>query len=491
MRTHWQAAAILAVPFLLGSCTTVNEATGKREFTPFMSPSQERTIGEQEHPKLVAQFGGRYADPQLSNYVTEVGKRLQARSEQPDHPYTFTVLNSKVVNAFALPGGYVHISRGLMVLFNDEAEMASVLGHEIGHVTARHSAQRYNRTMFSQLGTVLLGAATGNQGLANLVGQGSQLALLSYSRKQEKQSDELGIRYMSRVGYDPYGSVDMLGVLAAQGDFQAKLSGQSAQQTANILRTHPEPARRMASARAHIQELGLAAGGDRGRDRYLAAIDGMLFGDDPNDGLVQGQQFVHPGLLLKFTAPDGIALTNTPAAVYGTAKGVQVMFAGGKVAEGATTTSLLKDLWSKLTDGKGGTLQSVQAVRTNGMTGHTGVGRVSGQDASYDIRLVNWKFSRDRVYHFIFVTNAGSLERYDTAFLQMARSLERMPEAEAAAIKPQRVRIVTVRRGDTATSLSNRMAMPENKLDWFLFINGMDDASSLRAGQKVKIIVEG
>ncbi|MCH8173122.1 MAG: M48 family metalloprotease, partial [Proteobacteria bacterium] len=221
--------ALLAL-LLVGACT-VNPATGKKEFTPFMTPSQEAAIGAREHPKLVAEFGGKYEDQALAAYVEEVGDRLAAASEMPGTDFSFTLLNSPIVNAFALPGGYVHISRGLMAYFSDEAEMASVLGHEIGHITARHAANRYTKSIF--FGSLAAGAGwlIKNQDLASLVGGGAQLYLLSYSRKQESQSDELGLRYMLRTTHDPMGSVRMLEALQTTAAYEAQKQGRAADQT--------------------------------------------------------------------------------------------------------------------------------------------------------------------------------------------------------------------------------------------------------------------
>jgi len=193
-------AALLIGALLATAACTTNPATGKKDFTPFMTPSQERAIGAAEHPKILQQFGGVYNDPELSAYVTRVGGKVAANSELSDQPWKFTVLNSHIPNAFALPGGYVYVTRGLLTIMNSEDELAGVLGHEIGHVTARHSAKRYSNAMLVGVGSGIPSASTDNKILQQAASVGGALFLSSYSRKQEYQSDDLGIRYINRTG---------------------------------------------------------------------------------------------------------------------------------------------------------------------------------------------------------------------------------------------------------------------------------------------------
>ena len=217
----------IILPLSLSGCTTVNPATGQRDFTPFMSPAKEMSIGKDAHPGILSDNGGVYRDERVNQYVNDLGQKLVANSELSDYPFTFTVLDTPLVNAFALPGGYVYVTRGILSMVNSESALASVIGHEIGHVTARHSAKRYNNQMFTGLGAMILGAASGDSAVANSLNQGAQAYLMSYSRNQEYQSDELGIRYSSGAGYDPYASSDMLSSLDADHKLQLILANRA------------------------------------------------------------------------------------------------------------------------------------------------------------------------------------------------------------------------------------------------------------------------
>lgn len=234
---------------MLSACTTINPATGERDFTPFMSPVKEMSLGREAHPGIMKENGGAYNDARVTQYVGDMGQRLVRNSELSEYPFTFTLLDTPLVNAFALPGGYVYVTRGIMALVNSESELASVIGHEIGHVTARHSAKRYNNQMFAGLGSVLIGAATGSNALANSVGQGAQLYLMSYSRNQEHQSDELGIRYSSRAGFDPYAASDMLNALDNEHKLQLILADRAGEpQKSDFFSTHPNTQDRISRA---------------------------------------------------------------------------------------------------------------------------------------------------------------------------------------------------------------------------------------------------
>lgn len=483
---------ILAPLLLLaaGACTT-NPATGRAEFTPFLTPAQEIALGAQEHPKLTAEFGGIYDDPELGGYLAEVGGRLAAASELPNLDFTFTLLNSPVVNAFALPGGYVYMSRGLLALFNDEAEMASVLGHEIGHVTARHSANRYNRSIFVGLGAAVTSAAVGSNIVTDLLNQGSQLYLLSYSRGQELQADSLGIRYVDRVRYDPLGSPRMLGSLGAYSDLQARISGQQAQQTPSIFRTHPLSSERVEKALQTVRALPQdRQSGAKNRDRFLDAIDGMIFGDDPAQGIAEDGVFRHPTLKLAFAVPPGYMLRNTEEAVYISGPGdFTGLFTGGSVAANKTNDQLLQEAWASIAGTDAAALGNLQRFQVNGIEAVTGTAVIGDARQSSDVRMVVYRYDAAHGYSFLFLTPRGGLAQASNAVESMIGSFRKISDAEAAEVRALRIKVVTVEPGDTPTSLAEGMAFESHRLDRFLVLNGLSRDAVLKAGARVKLVV--
>ncbi|MEH6755150.1 MAG: M48 family metalloprotease [Alphaproteobacteria bacterium] len=277
-------AVLSAFALLLTACS-VNPATGERDFTAFMSPEKEVEVGREQHPKIIEQFGGVYDDPKVTAYVNRVGQSLARVSELPDLQFTFTVLNDDIVNAFALPGGFVYISRGLLGLANTEAELAGVLGHEIGHVTGRHSAQRYSTSVLAQglsVGAGILGSVfLGTSEIGQAVGQGSSVYLQSFSREHEFEADTLGVRYLARAGYSTDAMASFLASLQAYSALEAKVSGlPDPASRYNIMSTHPRTQDRVVAATraANIQQVPNPQIGNRD---YLNAINGIVFGDSP------------------------------------------------------------------------------------------------------------------------------------------------------------------------------------------------------------------
>ena len=329
-----RTASTLLLALLLAACgttTVVNPVTGRSERT-VMDEATEITEGAKAHQQILAETPA-LANPALQAYVNAVGQKLAAQSHRAQLKWTFTVLDSPEINAFALPGGYVYVTRGIMAFLNDEADLAGVLGHEIGHVTARHGAQRATSQQSAGVGVaaatvlgVLIEGVTGVSGVARTaqqVGQGVAAGrLASYSRDQESQADELGAEYLARNRYNPRNMVEVIQVLKNQERFaadQAQAEGKPAPQGANWLSSHPSNDKRLADiqqvAARYAGNSAAAAYGDDGRARYLKAIEGLPFGDSAEQGLVRGRQFFHDGLDIALTAPEGWRIRNSTEAI--------------------------------------------------------------------------------------------------------------------------------------------------------------------------------
>ncbi|MDN3919125.1 M48 family metalloprotease [Roseateles violae] len=321
---------LLAAPLLLlSACGTqvVNPVTGKTERS-VMDEAAEVQEGAKGHAEVLKEYGV-YANPRLQAYVDGLGQKLAAQSHRANLKWTFTVLDSPEINAFALPGGYVYVTRGIMAYLESEAELAGVMGHEIGHVTARHGAQRATRQQAAGIGVLaasVLGAvleAGGLSGAGNLASQVSQTAaagyIASYSRDQESQADQLGAEYLSRNHYDPQNMIDVIQVLKRQEQFaadRAKAEGKAAPSGSGWLASHPANDKRLADIREYAARYKAQTGyADDGRERYLQAIAGMSFGDSAEQGLVRGRNFYHEQLGIALTAPPGWTIQNGQDAI--------------------------------------------------------------------------------------------------------------------------------------------------------------------------------
>lgn len=492
-RTALGLAIGLTMTALLGACTTATSPATGRTFTTNLSTQQEAQLGRQEHPQIVAEFGGAYeAQPDLTAYVTSVGQEVAATAERKDVTYTFTVLNTPDVNAFAVPGGYVYITRGLLALANNEAEIAGVLGHEIGHINARHTAERMGQQQTAQigvLGATLLGAILGGQTGANLLGgavqQGAEYRLAHYSQEQEFEADSLGVRYLKRSSYDPQAMATFLADLRAQSQLEARLAGQDPNvvDAGNMLASHPRTVDRVQRA---IAEAGPepATGAKLDPDIYLQKIDGLIFGDDPKNGVIDGTRFIHPSLQFAFTVPQGFKLVNQPDVVgaVGPQNAVIMFTLASPQPKGDLTDYIAGGQIAKNV-----TFQNVQALTINGMPAATGIAAVKTNKGARDARVVLVKHPEGTVYQFLFFATPDTASSLDSAFLRTAQSFQQTGADEGAKYQAQRIRIVTVQAGDTVQSLSARM-VTSAKEDWFRVLNGLKPGEEPPAGRKVKIV---
>lgn len=481
---------LLALPLLaLAACET-NPATGERAFTGFMPESQEVAIGTGEHPKILKEFGGAYQDENLQKYVQNLGWALSQVSEKPELPYTFTVLDSDVVNAFALPGGFVYITRALLAQADNEAQVAAVLGHEIGHVVARHSAQRYSQAMAANIGLSVLGVLGSAAGVPGGVGQlasfGAQAYLQSFSREQELESDMLGVRYMAKLGYEPRESIRMLERLQDSARLEAAISGNpNTSDQFNIMSTHPRTADRVARA-IELADLQPVTNPLVARDTYLAKIEGMVYGDNPDQGVRSGRAFAHPKLGIRFEVPPGFTLFNNPTQVVARGPDDSVIvfdMVPPKQAE------RVEDVYAYLTRDWGSyNLRDAQRITVNGLKGATARARIATRKGPLDLRLVAIHGTRQHIYRFAFLSKLEMTARLADDYQRTTYSFRRLALAEAAAIKPLRLHIMTVKAGDTADSLAARMPFETLRLERFLALNGLERDQPLAAGQKVKIV---
>lgn len=478
------AAALIALAAApLGGCTT-NPATGGTTFTGFMDTADEVKIGREQHPKVLQAFGGEYRDPEIQRYVAGLGALLARTVERKDLEYRFTVLDSDVVNAMAIPGGYVYVTRGLLALADNEAQLAGVLAHELGHLTALHHASQHGQSLLANILVGALGVAGGG-----LAAQGGSLlagtTLLSFSREQEYQADELGIRYMARAGYDPAEMSRFLDKLRGDSRLAAALAGRSpdAVDQFNYLATHPAPIERVRRAAAlaaetPVRDPMVAA------DVYLGRIDGLIYGDSPDEGFIRGRAFLHPGLGIRFEVPPGFRLVNTPRAVVGQGPdGARILFDGARAA--GPVGDYLTGTW-----GRSLRLSGLAALDVNGFPAATGTTQLRIGDRPYDLRLIAIRTGPERVFRFVFATPTTRTAQLAEDLQRATYSLRPLAPAEAAGLKPNRVRIVRVRPGDTADAMAAAMPFSDRPLERFQVLNGLEPGAALVPGRAVKLIAE-
>ena len=447
---------------------------------------QDVAHAQREHVQVVRELGGAETGPRAA-YVESIGRRVAAYSgvANPGQALHFTTLNSAVENAFSVPGGYVYVTRQLMTLMDDESQLAFALGHEVGHIAANHAHIREEyaeRSPFGWMGQII-GAIFGDRSVLRR----ATLDLLSFSREQEYQADQLGMSYMVGAGYDPAGAPALLAALSRQSALQARVLGRTNRQTPEWASTHPLSENRMQRALQLASASGHFGKGVRNRDVFLSELEGIFVDDDPAQGVIDGPSFIHPDLRIQFRVPPGYLMSNGTHAVTISGSAGKAQFSGGRYS--GSLDNYILAVFEQLTRGQ---LQLAipqpQHTIINGMPAAFTTARVNASSGFIDASVVAYQWDPQRVYHFVMLTPGGTGVG---AFTPLVNSLRKITPAEAAAIRPRVIHVVTVGPGDTAQSLAGRMAYRDFKLDRFLALNGLAPGASLAPGQKVKLIVYG
>src|SRR6185503_8138828 len=454
---HRNLLAVLA-GMLLAGCQLTSKAPPHVEpvavVAPRVTPSAaEEAIGARENPRVVAEYGGVYSDPAVEQAVARVVARLVAASDDPSRTYKITILNSPVANAFALPGGYLYITRGLVALTSESSELAAVLSHEMAHVLLNHALARARiaeqADIVERVATDVLSDPTTSQSAR----AGSKLTLATFSRNQEIEADKVGITIAGRAGFDPFAASRFLGKLEAYAAFRSA-SGRHDDAT-GFLASHPATHERSQLALVVARQFGAPGIGQRTDDGYLKALDGMVFGDDPSEGFVRGREFLHPRLAIAFQVPENFRLENTKEAVLAAAGDDTAMrFDGVTVDSGTLPSNYLASGWiNGLIDG---TIKDATAGGLPAATAEAAAG-----DWVFRIGAVNVGAS---MYRLIFADRSNGAA-IDAALAQTLATFHRMTPAELARLKPLRIDVVTVRNGETVADLAARMQGTEQQIE--------------------------
>ena len=469
------------------SCST-NPATGRSSFTGLTTTADEVRIGREQNTQLLEAFGGAYEDQALAAYVTRIGNSLASKAERPDITYTFAVLNSPIVNALALPGGYIYISRGLLALAGNEAELAGVLGHEIGHVTARHHAQRQSSQKVAgvaTLGVAILGAMAGVP-----LAQGTQMLaasfLAGYTRDQEYEADLLGIRYMNAAGYDPKAMATFLAKLNGWTVLEETILGRDSKDRMDYLATHPNTEDRVRQALAAAGLTQRAITPTVGIDQYLDRADGMLFGEPIASGVIRGRKFLHPDLRIRFEVPPDYELFDSPQAVYAVGpSNSQIVFANSQMPAGVSVLQFVREGAKKMG------LSDATPTKVGNFEAATAWGWIPSNRGQMDFRVVIIRIDPEHVYGFRFMLPKGTMSAILSGVEQATlSSFATMTPKEAAQIKPQRVNVITTVKGDTVEKLARRMDFETLQVERFQVLNGLISGGKLKTGTRVKIVTE-
>jgi len=475
------AAVLLLV--LLAACSSVLgpgvkvSTTGDNAAPPVADTGdpEDDMIGARENPRIVAQYGGIYSDRPAEIMLAQIVGKLLAAADQPNTRFTVTILDSAEVNAFALPGGYIYVTRGILALANDKSELAAVLAHEIAHVVLKHARARTNRIRTTEIVDKVVTGVFGADPSTDQSSNRARLSLAAFSQAQELAADKEGIMIAGKAGFDPHAAARFLG---AMGRF-AKFTAGDADQGDDFLSSHPSTPDRIQKATENARAFFGAPGlGEQGRADYMAAIAGLAYGDSPSLGAVVGRKFVHPGLKFTFSVPEGYALQISRGAVVGVAgDGEAVRFDSAEVPATISLADYLKSGWIA-----GLKPETVKAGKQGGFDTASGV--AATEQWNFRVEVVRFN---GRVYRFIFAARIDS-ELFARGAAETLRSFRAATAADLREVKTTAIRTVTAGPVDTADSLARRMAAVPNATNLFYILNNLYPGDPVTAGAAYKIV---
>lgn len=463
------------------ACVT-NPATGQRQFN-LLSESDEVALGKQSDAQIRQEMGV-YGDQALQEYVNRVGQAMAKTSHRPQLPWTFAVVDASAINAFALPGGYIYLTRGILPFLRDEAEMANVLGHEIAHVTAMHGATAYSRQqgIGFGLGIGRIFAPENRQGLFSIAEGAFGLLFLKNGRDAELEADRLGVGYAAGSGWNPSGMAGMLTTLGRLSEASGSSRG-----VPNFLSTHPLPEDRVEQVQSVANAARTSSSTRVNADEFARRIDGLVFGDSREQGIIRGRDFLHPILRMALQFPQGWQISNGAQQVVAQPEGDQPMAVMMEIVDdggrGPAQAGRARMAEAKLTERAG------ESTTINGLPAFVGVWS-GGTGNEAIVARVAFIAHAGRLYQVAGVAAENAFSQADPTFRQVIGSFRGMSAAEADRVQPARVDFQTVRSGDTWTSLA-KSSGGSVSASALAIMNGADPSSTPKAGTRVRVVIEG
>ena len=483
------ACFLFTVFVIMSAACATNPVTGKRQMT-LLSEAEELAIGQQQDAEIRREMGV-YDDPALQRYVEDIGQQLARASHRPNLPWSFTIVDSPAINAFALPGGYIYLTRGILAYLDDEAELAGVLGHEIGHVTARHAAQAYTRQAQAGIGLAILSIfVPATAPFSDLSSAGLSVLFLRHGREAELEADRLGVEYGSSAGYDPAGVPRFLATLA-------RVDALSERGVPNWLSTHPDPGSRVTKVEPVASKFVSDAARAQNRDHYLERINGMVFGDRVEEGVVRGNEFLHPLLRLGVKFPEGWELTNTPQAVLAQEPGtdhymvLQEVEPGLRQGFGGQAGPSVSEAAVAAMRKSGYTVVDGRVDRINGNEAHVGLYRGNAKDVGKVLMRAAHIAVGRQLYVVAGFAPEKEFDQVDKEILPSVQTFRQLSAAEASAVRPNRLGFYVVKAGDSWQSIAARQGKGFVNAATLAIMNDHEVHLQPNPGDRVKIVVEG
>ncbi|MBL1143008.1 MAG: M48 family metalloprotease [Proteobacteria bacterium] len=488
MKTKYLIPVCLII-LSLGSACAVNPVSGKQDLV-LLSENDEIALGRETNKEVLQQYTV-YDNPALQAYVQNVGNKVAINSHRNNLIYRFTVLDSKEVNAFALPGGYIYITRGLMAYLKSEAELAAVLGHEVGHVTARHSVRQYSANQLTSIGVALgsLFIPGMNQASSQLAQLFGAALLRGYGREHELEADRLGAEYLARTGYNPQAMLDVISVLKNQEIFEkevAQSEGREPRIYHGVFSTHPDNDKRLQEIIGTAQTLTETAASANyvGHEEYMAYMDKLIYGDSPHEGILRGRRFFHEELGFSMSFPEKWNVTNQPAQILLTAPNGDaiIQISAEDINKKLTPRNFMIQRMGL------NNLDNEATLNINGLEAHTGVSVINSNDGPRPTRFTVIYFGQ-RAYIIAGTSKlAKNLSKYDKTILDTAKSFHALTENEKVLAKPLRLKVVQASKETRFSDLAKQSTLESHAESQLRLLNAKYPEGEPRIGDLLKII---
>ncbi len=473
--------SVLALCVFYSACVK-NPVTGKRQLA-LMSESQEIALGQESHPEVLSEFG-RVENEELQKYFARIGSDLARASHRPNLDWHFTVVDSPVVNAFAVPGGFIYLTRGILAHMNNEAELAAVLGHEIGHVTARHSVTQISQGQLFNVGLGLGSIFSSRfRQVGGLAQMGLEVLMLKYSRDHERQADQLGLQYMAKRGYDPVQMSKFFEVFSLMNE-------ESGHSVPNWLATHPTTPDRI---RASSEEAGRIKRESARRnytvnaEGFLPRLNGLIYGDNPREGFVERGRFIHPELRFQIDIPQGWDVENTKRSViFAEPQGRALVELTLIQSEQASPDDIARSIARR----EGTQLLSGRSERINGNRAYVGRYRVQSDGGNVGVSAAFISYG-GRIYQAAGMAAESNFSQYSRSLNNVLRSFQRLTDPRLLAVQPDKIRTHRARRGETLRSLAKSLDQERVSLEDLVRINRIGPDQRLNEGTLIKLVQSG
>tara|TARA_B100001027_G_scaffold56374_1_gene37981 strand:- start:551 stop:2017 length:1467 start_codon:yes stop_codon:yes gene_type:complete len=484
-RSFLKKSALLTISGPLASCAT-NPVTGEKDLI-LLSEDEETELGRNSHKQVMRSYSP-YNHPELIKYITMLGEKLAEISHRNDLIYHFTLLDSPQVNAFAIPGGYIYITRGMLAYLKSEAELAGVLGHELGHITAKHGVKQYSKSQVANILGTVFGIVVGDRNIANLGRLASTAIIRGYGREAELEADKVGAEYIAKVGYDPDALQDVIGVLKNQEEFDKVLAEEENRDPYayhGVFATHPDNDKRLQgvikAAKASLSEVKL----ENNEKKYLELIEGIPFGPGEGQGSARGSSFYHTDLDFTLKFPDGWKIENLPTAVLGTSADREVLIE--LTMRDLNRKISAKELMSRL---YGDNLENGREIKVSEYQGYAATVEMDTTFGSaHKCRVAILYKNKKEAFQFIATTKKGSeYRKYILAFDDTIESLRKLKTSEKHLGEPKRIHIHKVKMGETFKSLSKKTAFTTHAENRLRVINNKFPSGQPKAGSLVKLV---